>query len=146
MPVSLAFRDACKGNEQIPFENLDAPVLRIRNELGEKVASDAGVDPKTDHAGVIESSATSPESRRRGMNAAVRTACVEYLSGKGKVALGITKDINVVVHRVIEKLDGSLTDPWLSVRLRKSPPLMGRILPLRLRRCASSTRDRVLRH
>jgi len=117
-------------------------------ELGGRAVSVARIDPETDQAGMIESARTLPEFRGRGMYPSVRTACVEYLFGKGKVALGVIQDTNAAMQRIVNKCGGSLTDPWLSVRLKKRPSLGSRIrrriLPRRLRRWGLSTRDRIL--
>jgi predicted GNAT family acetyltransferase len=109
-------------------------------ELDGRAVSAARIDPETDQAGVIESSRTLPEFRRRGMNSSVRTACTEYLSRKGKVTLGVTADTNIAVHKVVKKLGGSLTEPWLYVHFKRRPRLRRRILPPRLRRWASRIR------
>jgi len=110
-----------------------------------RAVSVARIDPETDQAGVIESARTLPEFRGRGMYLSVRTACVEYLSEKGKVALGVIKDTNTAMHKVVNKCGGSLTDPWLYVRFKKRPPLRRRMIPPRLRRWGSRVRDRVSR-
>jgi predicted GNAT family acetyltransferase len=115
-------------------------------ESGGRAVSTVRVDPETDKAGVIELARTLPEFRGRGMYPCLRTACVEYLSRKGKVALGVIADTNTAMHRVVDKCGGSLTDPWLHVRFKKRPPLRRRILPSRLRRWALRIKDRVLRH
>ena len=110
-----------------------------------RAVSAARIDPETDRAGVIESSRTLPEFRRRGMYSCVRTACVEYLCKKGKVALGVAADTNVGVRKVVESLGGTLTEPWLFVRFRKGPPVTEQGLSFRARRWAVGAKDRILR-
>ena len=111
-------------------------------ELEGRAVSIARIDPETGHAGVIESARTLPEFRGRGMYPSVRTACVEYLSEQGKVAIGVIRDTNTAMHRIVDKCGGSLTEAWLAVRFKQRPPLRRRILPLWLRRWGLKIKNR----
>ena len=114
-------------------------------ELEGRAVSAARIDPETDRAGVIESARTLPEFRGRGMYPCVRTACVEYLSRQGKVALGVLRDTNVAMHKIVDKCGGSLTDPWLAIHFTLPPPLRRRVVPLCIRRWGLGIRDWVWR-
>jgi len=154
IPSLVAFysSDELKGYSGKRPEKLERDIQRAVDrsaclfvESEGRVVSATRIDPETDQAGVIELSATLPEFRGRGMYSSVRTACVEYLSSKGKVAIGVTADSNIAVHKVVEKMVGSFIEPWLYVRIKKKYPLIQRILPGRLRRWASKVKGWVLR-
>jgi hypothetical protein len=118
---------------------------KIRKVMGEsgvyflaewegRALSAAQVAPEIDEAGVIDSATTLPEFRGRGMYYCVRTACLEYLFGRGKIGLSVIRGSNASVKRVVAKTGGSCTAQWLIVKFTKKPPLRRRILPLWLRR------------
>jgi len=113
-------------------------------EVEGRAVSAVRVDQETDQAGMMKTGATLPEFRGRGMYPSVLTACIEYLSKQGKVALGTVDDANIAMHRVAEKCGGSFTAPWSYIHFKKSPSLRQRILR-RLRRWGLRIRDKISR-
>jgi hypothetical protein len=110
-----------------------------------KPVSAARIAVESDCAGIVDAATTLPEFRGRGMYSSVRTACCDCLFGKGKIALGLVRNDNTPMQRIMSKIGGCRTAEWLIVAFKRKLPLRRRILPLQLRRWGLSLRNRVVR-
>jgi predicted GNAT family acetyltransferase len=108
-------------------------------ELEGRAVSAGMIVSETDRAGVISYSRTLPEFRGRGLYFSVRTACCEYLFKQGKVVLGVVKESNTAMIRIISKC-GSMIGKRSIVYFARKPPLRRRV-----RRLGSRFKNKILR-
>jgi len=116
-------------------------------EVEGRAVSAIKIGNETDTAGIIGGARTLPEYRGYGMYLSLQTACLEYLSKKGKIGVGFVENKNRNMHKIQEKHGGSILNTWLIIDFgRNRQPARRRFIPLYLRRWTLNIKDRVLKN